>query len=102
MFRCIYCHGVQTVYSPVKATSRDRFVITRMLSTRSKPKMKMKGASTYVAGLIFFLSPLSFSADETSSLLFFAWSGDNPAAVLLVFVLDDEKGRDGFVAVMEE
>jgi hypothetical protein len=89
------------VYSPVKATSRDLFVITRMLSTRSKPKMKMKGASTYVAGLIFFLSPLSFSADEIlSSLLFFAWSGDNNAtAVLLVLVLEDEKDRDGFVAV---
>mmetsp|Transcript_21071 Transcript_21071/g.26878 ORF Transcript_21071/g.26878 Transcript_21071/m.26878 type:complete len:115 (+) Transcript_21071:195-539(+) len=72
-----------------------------MLRTMSRPKIKTKGARTYVAGLSFFLSPLSFS--EISSLLFFAWSGDNAAAVLLVFVLEEEKNnRDGlFVAVVE-
>ena len=77
-------------------------VTTRMLRTMSRPKIKTKGARTYVAGLSFFLSPLSFC--EISSLLFFAFSGDNPAAVLLVFVLEEEKGsRDGlfFVAVVE-
>jgi len=74
-----------------------------MLRTMSRPKIKTKGARTYVAGLSFFLSPLSFSAEILLSLLFFAWSGDNAAAVLLVFVLEEEKGnRDGlFVAVVE-
>ena len=86
----------------MKATSRDLLVTTRMLRTMSRPKIKTKGARTYVAGLSFFLSPLSFSA-EILSLLFFAWSGDNAAAVLLVFVLEEEKNnRDGlFVAVVE-
>eukprot|EP00580_Thalassiosira_gravida_P000872 CAMPEP_0201612640 /NCGR_PEP_ID=MMETSP0492-20130828/23679_1 /ASSEMBLY_ACC=CAM_ASM_000837 /TAXON_ID=420259 /ORGANISM="Thalassiosira gravida, Strain GMp14c1" /LENGTH=121 /DNA_ID=CAMNT_0048079221 /DNA_START=417 /DNA_END=782 /DNA_ORIENTATION=- len=70
-----HCQGVQTVYSPVKSTSNDRFVITAIFKRRSTPNSSTNGATTATPGLflkmpmkllplIEFESPSSFSPDS--------------------------------------